>query len=138
VLTPDMICDSIYTIKSTSKGFFNANQAVVTAAMCKDLVKNSIFMSSAEWGNDSVVKTGTFSTFLGLNWHISGNTPQDSGSTDIGIIFDDNFFFIANIPIFMEIDTFRRYWTDEIGFYAKCKAAFSVGDPEAGSVLYYT
>ena len=138
VLTPDMICDSIYTIKSTSKGFFNANQAVVTAAMCKDLIKNSVFQSSAEWGNNSVVQSGQFSTFLGLSWHISGNTPQDSGTTDIGLIFDDGYFFIANIPIYMEIDTFRKYWTDEMHFFAKCKAAFSVGDPEAGSVLYYT
>lgn len=138
VLTPDMIVDSIYTVKSTSYGFYQPNQAIVTAAMCKDLVKNSIFMSSAEWGNNSVVSSGTFSNFLGLNWHISGNIPQDSGSTDIGLIFDDRYFFIANIPTFLEIDTFRRYWTDEIGFYAKCKAAFSVGDPESGSVLYYT
>jgi len=138
VLTPDMIVDSIYTVKSTSYGFYNPNQAVVTAAMCKDLVKNSIFMSSAEWGNPSVVQSGTFSRFLGLDWHISGNIPQDSGSTDIGLVFDDRYYFIANIPTFLEIDTFRRYWTDEIGFYAKCKAAFSVGDPEAGSVLYYT
>jgi hypothetical protein len=138
VLTPDMVVDSIYTIKATSYGFYSANQAVVTAAMCKDLIKNSIFLSSAEWGNPSVVQTGTFSNFLGLNWQISGNIPQDSGSTDVGLIFDDRFFFIANIPTFLEIDTFRRYWTDEIGFYAKCKAAMSVGDPEAGSVLYYT
>lgn len=138
VLTPDMIVDSIYTVKSTSYGFYNPNQAVVTAAMCKDLIKNSIFMSSAEWGNNSVVASGTFSNFLGLDWHISGNIPQDSGSTDVGLVFDDRYYFIANIPTFLEIDTFRRYWTDEIGFYAKCKAAFSVGDPEAGSVLYYT
>jgi len=138
VLTPDMVVDSIYTVKSTSYGFFQPNQAVVTAAMCKDLIKNSIFMSSAEWGNNSVVSSGTFSTFLGLDWHISGNIPVALDAKDIGLIFDDRYYFIANIPTFLEIDTFRRYWTDEIGFYAKCKAAFSVGDPEAGSVLYYS
>lgn len=138
VLTPDMIIDSIYAVKATSYGYYHPNQAVVTPAMVKDLMKNSIFINSAEWGNNSVVQTGIFSTFLGLQWHLSSNIPQDSGSTDIGVIFDDNYFLTANIPTFMEIDTWRRYWTDEIGFYVKCKAAFAVGDPEAGSVLYYT
>jgi len=138
VLTPDMVVDSIYAVKNTSGGFFHPNQAVVTPAMVKDLIKNSIFINAAEWGNDSVVKSGVFSTFLGLNWHLSSNIPQDSGSTDIGIIFDDGFFFVANIPTFLEIDSWRRYYTDEIGFFAKVKAAFSVGDKQAGSVLYYT
>jgi len=138
VLTPDMIIDSIYAVRNTSYNFFQPNQACVSPAMVKDLMKNSIFINSAEWGNSSVIQTGVFSTFLGLQWHLSSNIPQDSGSTDIGLIFDDRYFFIANIPTFMEIDTFRKYWTDEIHFFAKCKAAFSVGDPEAGSVLYYT
>jgi len=137
-LTPDMVIDSIYAVRNTSYNFFQPNQSVVTPAMVKDLLKNSVFVSAAEWGNPSVIQSGVFSTFLGLQWHLSSNIPQDSGTTDIGAIFDDRYFLTANIPNFMEIDTWRRYWTDEIGFYVKCKAAFAVGDPDAGSILYYT
>lgn len=135
-LTVDNVIDAIYNVKNTSYGFFRPNRAHVTAAMVKELVKSSTFINAAEFGNDSFVRTGEFANFLGLQWKLSGNIPQDSGSTDIGLIFDNRYYLIANIPIDYEIDTDRMYGPDQIGFYCKCKAAFAVGDKESGSVLY--
>lgn len=135
-LSVDNIIDGIYNVKNTSYSFYKPTDAQVTAAMVKELVKASTFINAAEFGNRSFLQTGEFATFLGLNFHISGNIPQDSGSTDVGLVYDRRYYMTANIPHEFELATARRYETDEIEWFAKCKGAFHVGDGESGSVLY--
>lgn len=135
-LTVENIIDCIYNVKNTSYSFFKPTDCQVTASMVKELVKSSTFINAAEFGNRSFLETGEFANFLGLRFHISGNIPQDSGSTDIGLVYDRNYFVIANVPHEFELATNRRYETDEIEWFAKCKGAFNTGDSESGAVLY--
>ena len=135
-LTAANVVDAIYNVRNTSYNFFKPNTAIVTPAITAGLAKQDTFLKASEFGSASFLQTGVFAKFLGLDWKLSGNIPQDSGSTDIGLIFDKNYMFVANIPHEFELTSARRYETDEIEFFAKCKGAFSVGDSEAGAVLY--
>lgn len=135
-LTIDNVIDLIYNIRNTSYNFFKPTDAQFTASVVKELIKSSTFTSSAEYGNRGFLETGEFVTFLGLNWMLSGNIPQDSGSTDIGLVYDRRYFMIANIPHEFQLETEKYRPKDEIRFFAKCKADFKTGDPEAGAVAY--
>ena len=135
-LSVDNIINAIYAIGGTTYGFFEADSAVVTHAMVKELVKLSTFTNAAEFGNREFLQTGRFSYFLGLNWYLSGNIPQDSGSTDVGLIFDSNAFVIGNVSHEFELASELNRETDCWRYFAKCKAAFAVGEKEAGVVLY--
>lgn len=135
-MTIDNVIDCIYNVRNTSYNFYIPNTAVVTAAMMKEIVKDSPLLSAAEKGDNEVGRTGVFVSWLGMNWIISGNIPQDSGSTDVGLVFDDRYYLLGNVPHEFELATSRRYETDEVEFFVKVKAAFHVGDPEAGAVLY--
>jgi hypothetical protein len=135
-LSVDNTIDAIYNIRNATYNRFQATDAQVTAATVKELVKESTFVNAAEFGNREFLQRGEFATFLGLRWEISGNIPQDSGSTDIGLIYDRRRYIIANVPHEFELATARRYETDEIEWFAKCKAAFKIGAKKAGAVLY--
>jgi len=132
----DNIIDAKYAVKDTSYNYYDPNVAVVTVPMMKDLIKESPLLSAAEKGDNVIARKGEFTSWLGINWILSGNIPQDSGGTDIGLVFDDRYFLIGNVPHEFELGVDKRYDTDEIEFFSKCKAAFSVGDGEAGAVLY--
>jgi HK97 family phage major capsid protein len=134
-LTVDNVIDAIYNVRNTSHNFFKPNTAVVSPAMMKGLIKESPLLSAAERGNNQVAESGIFTHFLGLDFVIT-YAMQDSGSTEVGLVYDKNFYFIGNLPKEFEIATDRIYNKDQIGFYVKIKAAFSVGDSEAGAVLY--
>lgn len=135
-LSVDNVIDSIYNIGGTTFGFFEADSAVVTHAMIKELVKLSTFTNAAEFGNREFLQTGKFSYFLGLNWYLSGNIPQDSGSTDCGFIFDSDAFLIGNVPHEFELASELNRETDCWRYFVKLKMDFKVGEPEAASVLY--
>ena len=134
-LSVDNVVDCIYNVRNTSYNMYKPDTAVISPAMMKGLVKESPMLSAAEFGNPEVVRTGTFSNALGLTFRVT-YPVQDSGSTDVGIVYDSNYYFIGNVSQEFELASARRYETDEIEFFAKLKAAFSVGDSEAGAVLY--
>jgi len=132
----DDVIDGIYAVRSTSKNFYKPNRFITAAAAMKSLVKDSSFLSAADYGNRNVINTGVMSNALGVSFHIMGDMPQDSGSTDIGLCFDDNHFFIGNVPHEFELIPNFNKATDCMEFFIYMKAAFSVGDSESGCVLY--
>lgn len=135
-LSADNIIDAIYNVRSVSKNFYKPNRVCLSAGLMKDLVKESSFLSAAEFGGRDVITGGIFSKALGCTFHIMGDMPQDSGSTDLGFVFDDNYYWIGNVPHEFELIPNFRKETDEMEFFIYIKAAFSVGDKEAGAVLY--
>lgn len=131
----DHLIEAIYNVRATSKNFFIPNTAQVSPGIMKDLMKD--YVSGADdMTKRSAFTLGQIRDSLNLNIIVSGNIPQDSGSTDIGLVYDNRAFFIANIPIDFEIAPELYRPTDDVRFYVKFKADMDVGDPESGAVLY--
>jgi HK97 family phage major capsid protein len=135
-LTVDDVIDAIYNVRSTSYNFFKPNRVVLSAGLMNDIVKDSPVLNASERGNSTVINTGILGQALGCTFHIMGDMPQDSGSTDIGLVFDDNYYFIGNVPHEYELIPNYYHSKDVMEFFVFMKAAFSVGDSEAGAVLY--
>jgi len=137
-LTVENIVDAIYNIRSTA---YNAPEyipdvCVITPGMMKGLMKESTVISAAEYGGRAPLSSGVLSEMLGLDFVISSNVPQDSGSTDIGLVFASPVYFVGNVPHEFEIASELRRETDEVCFFVKVKCAFAVGDKDGGAVLY--
>lgn len=135
-LNVDNIIDAAYAVRSTSKNYFKPNQCALSAAHMRDIIKESPMLSAAEFGKSDVIQGGIFVHALGMDWHIMGDMPQDSGSTDVAFVFDDRYTFIGNVPHEFEMIPNFRKETDEMEFFIYMKAAFAVGDKEALCVLH--
>lgn len=137
-LTVDKCTDAIFAVRTASYGNarFRPRVGFITTGMAKDLSKDSALQSSSEYGGNQLIRSGDIPDFLGVKWIITNNIPQDSGSTDIGLVVDPDHFWIGNVPKMMEFKAEPNTDIDGMEFFIKIKAAFAVGVPNSGSVLY--
>lgn len=134
--TVDKCTDAIFNIRAATYNRFKPRVGFITPTMGKELAKDSAIQSSSEYGSNQLIRDGVIPPFMGVQWIVTSNIPQDSGSTDIGLIIDPDHYFIGNVPKIMEFASELYRARDLMEFYIKIKAAFAVASPDAGAVLY--
>ena len=135
-LTVDNLIDAQWNVRTVSKQMFVPQRCILSGGMMSGLLKDSPLLSASEAGKATVINTGALESALGMSFEVMGDMPQDSGSTDLGFVFDENYFWIGNVPHEFEIKPNFNEATDSMEWFVYMKAAFSVGDKEAGAVLY--
>lgn len=135
-LTVDNLITAQWNVRTISKQMFVPQRCILSGGMMAGLLKDSPLLSASEAGNATVINTGALENALGMSFEVMGDMPQDSGSTDVGLVFDENYFWIGNVPHEFEIKPNFNEATDSMEWFVYMKSAFSIGDKEAGAVLY--
>ncbi|MCK5018159.1 MAG: hypothetical protein KAS32_13975 [Candidatus Peribacteraceae bacterium] len=135
-LTVDNLIDAAWNVRTISKQMFVPQRCILSGGMMSGLLKDSPLLSASERGNATVINTGALENALGMSFEVMGDMPQDSGSTDVGLVFDERFFWIGNVPHEFEVRPNFNEATDQMEWFTYMKSAFSIGDKEAGAVLY--
>ena len=135
-LTVDNLIDAAWNVRTTTYNDYIPQRCILSGGMMAGLLKDSPLLSASEAGKATVINTGALESALGMSFEVMGDMPQDSGSTDLGLVFDENHFWIGNVPHEFEIKPNFNEATDCMEWFVYMKAAFSVGDSEAGAVLY--
>lgn len=135
-LTVDNLIDAAWNVRTVTKNMFIPNRCILSGGMMAGLLKDSPLLNASERGNATIINTGALESALGLSFEVMGDMPQDSGSTDLGFVFDEKYFWIGNVPHEFEIKPHFNEATDNMEWFVYMKSAFSIGDKEAGAVLY--
>ena len=135
-LTVDNLIDASWNVKTVSKQMYVPDSCILSGGMMSSLLKDSPLLNASERGNATIINTGALESALGMTFEVMGDMPQDSGSTDLGLVFDKKFMWVRNVPHEFEIKPNFNEATDSMEWFVYMKAAFSVGDKEAGAVLY--
>ena len=135
-LTVDNLIDAQWNVRTVSKQMYIPQSCILSGGMMSGLLKDSPLLSASEAGNATIINTGALESALGMTFEPMGDMPQDSGSTDIGLVFDNKNMWVRNVPHEFEIKPNFNEATNQMEWFIFMKAAFSVGDKEAGAVLY--
>jgi len=132
-MTIDHLVDGIDGIRQNS---YYANTMFLRAEHHADLLKESNFLSAAQHGDASVLKSGVISRVLGCNVYVSENIPEDSGSLTLSFIIDDSSAIVGNFPNTFTLEPHLYWRTDTIEFCASCRGVAKQLDGNAAACLY--
>jgi len=132
-MTIDHLVDGIDGIRQNS---YYANAIFLRAEHHGDLLKESNFLSSAQHGDASVLKSGVISRVLGCDVYVSENIPEDSGSLTLSFIIDDSSAIVGNFPNTFTLEPHLYWRTDRVEFCASCRGVAAQLDGNAAACLY--
>lgn len=116
---------------------YTPTDCLLPPALYADLFAESQFTNAAQYGGqNSMITDGKIPRFLGVDYHLDTDMPDDNADADIGIMFDRNFFMAMVVANEGGIKVYDRWNTGEYDFCFRMKLGCKVTQENAGCALY--
>jgi len=133
-LTTDMIKTGIEYIVSD---LYTPTDCLLPPALISDLFLESQFVNAAQYGSqNSAILEGKIPRFMGVDFHLDTDIPNDRSGNDVGFMVDRNNWMGMVVANEGGIKVYDRWNTGEYDFCIRMKLGAKVIQENAGCVFY--
>jgi len=133
-LTTDHIKSAIEAIVTD---LYTPTDCLLPPAMYSDLFLESQFVNAAQYGSqNSAIIEGKIPRFMGVDFHLDTDIPDDSANADVGFMIDRNHFMGMVVANEGGVKVYDRWETGEYDFTMRIKLGCKVIQENAGCALY--
>lgn len=133
-LTADVLKTGVEAIVAD---LYRPTDCILPPALYMDLFQESQFVNAAQYGGQNTAITeGRIPRFLGIDFYMDTDMPDDNADADIGLLFDRNFFMGMVVSNTGTIKAYDRWNTGEWDFTLRLKLGCKVLQENAGCAFY--